>query len=123
MARVQAGVKLWEEGDLLEMGALVTESGESSVKWYECGSPQLITLYEILRETPGVYGTRFSGAGFRGNCIALIDPAQGEAIADAIHSRYPAAHPEIAAAYNIHFCNPDGNARVVALSSSMLAAR
>jgi galactokinase/galacturonokinase len=123
MERVQQGVKLWQQGDLHGMGQLVSASGESSVKWYECGSPQLITLYEILRETPGVYGTRFSGAGFRGNCIALIDPAQGEAIADALHSRYLAAHPEVAADYNIHFCFPDGNAGLITAAPSRLPAR
>jgi galactokinase/galacturonokinase len=114
MARVQEGQVAWQQGDLQNLGRLVNASGESSIKWYECGSPQLITLYEILRETPGVYGTRFSGAGFRGNCIALIDPAQGEAIAEAIHRRYPTAHPDVAESYSIHFCYPDGNASVVA---------
>ena len=114
MARVQEGVTAWQQGDIALLGNLVNASGESSVKWYECGSPQLISLYEILRATPGVYGTRFSGAGFRGNCIALIDPAQGEAIAEAVHRHYPLAHPDVAARYNIHFCNPDGNAGLVA---------
>lgn len=120
MARVQEGVTAWEQGDLPELGRLINESGESSIKWYECGSPQLITLYEILRDTPGVYGTRFSGAGFRGNCIALVDPAQGEAIAEAVHRRYPVAHPDVAERYSIHFCNPDGSAEVLTATSSAL---
>lgn len=123
MARVQNGVDAWQVGDLQALGRLVNESGESSVKWYECGSPQLITLYEILRETPGVYGTRFSGAGFRGNCIALIDPAQGEAIAETVHRRYPIVHADIAKQYNIHFCFPDGSAGVVPVSPSLQANR
>lgn len=123
MARVQEGVTAWQRGDLVALGNLVNASGESSIKWYECGSPQLITLYEILAATPGVYGTRFSGAGFRGNCIALIDPAQGEAIAEAIHRQYPTAHPEVAAKYNIHFCNPDGHAGVFANVPSLTMAR
>ena len=113
MARVHAGIAAWQQGDLARLGELVTESGESSIKWYECGSPQLVTLYEILRATPGVYGTRFSGAGFRGNCIALIDPAAGEAIAEAVHRRYPQTHPDIANRYSIHFCRPDGAAGLV----------
>jgi galacturonokinase len=117
MARVEQGVEAWQQGDLTSLGNLVNASGESSIQWYECGSPQLITLYEILRATPGVYGTRFSGAGFRGNCIALIDPAQGEAIAAAIHRTYPNAHPEVADQYNIHFCYPDGNATLLASSA------
>jgi galactokinase len=123
MARVDEGLGAWQQGDLHTLGRLVNASGASSIQWYECGSPQLISLYEILRETPGVYGTRFSGAGFRGNCIALIDPAQGEAIAEAIHRRYPALHSEVAASYSIHFCYPDGNAGVVAFNQHVPAAR
>jgi galactokinase len=123
MIRVQEGVNAWQEGDLPRLGNLVNASGESSVKWYECGSPELKTLYEILRATPGVYGTRFSGAGFRGNCIALIDPAQGEAIAEAVHRRYPNAHPDVAERYNIHFCFPDGNAGVVTSARSLMVNR
>ncbi len=110
MGRVRAGVDAWQAGDLARFGELVTASGDSSIRWYESGSPQLITLYEILAQTPGVYGTRFSGAGFRGNCIALIDPAYREPIAAAVHARYPGAHPEEAARYSIHFCRPDGRA-------------
>jgi galactokinase/galacturonokinase len=113
MARVAAGTQAWRTGDLETLGRLVSESGESSVKWYECGSPQLVTLYEVLRATPGVYGTRFSGAGFRGNCIALIDPAAGPAIAEAVHAQYPAAHPDMADAYSIHFCRADGPATAI----------
>ncbi len=113
--RVHDGVTAWRSGDLAHFGRLMNESGESSVKYYECGSPQLITLYEILRQTPGVYGARFSGAGFRGNCIALVDPAAGDSIAAAIHRRYPVAHPEVADRYSIHFCQPDGRAELCRL--------
>jgi galactokinase len=123
MSRVQEGLAAWQQGDMQSLGNLVNESGESSIKWYECGSPQLITLYEILRQTPGVYGTRFSGAGFRGNCIALIDPAYGDSIAETIHRHYPGTHPEVADRYNIHFCYPDGSAGVVAPTSSPLTVR
>ena len=113
MQRVTDGVHVWRAGDLSRFGRLMTESGESSVKYYECGSPQLITLYETLRDTPGVYGARFSGAGFRGNCIAMVDPAARDTIAEAIHRRYPVAHPAEADAYSIHFCRPDGKAVLV----------
>jgi galactokinase/galacturonokinase len=111
--RVIDGVEAWQAGDLQRFGQLMNESGESSIKYYECGSPQLITLYEILRETPGVYGTRFSGAGFRGNCIALIDPAARETIAEAIQRRYPLAHPQEAEIFSIHCCRTDGQAHLI----------
>jgi galactokinase/galacturonokinase len=100
---------------LQQFGQLVTESGESSIQQYQSGSPQLITLYEILRDTPGVYGTRFSGAGFRGCCIALTDPAARQTVAEAVHRRYPAEHPKEADIYSIHFCQPDGCAGLLPL--------
>jgi galactokinase len=113
MQRVIDGIEAWQHADLNRLGQLVSESGESSIKYYECGSPQLITLYEILRDIPGVYGARFSGAGFRGNCIALIDPAARETIAEAIHRHYPVEHPAEADIYSIHFCQPDGRAGLI----------
>ena len=91
MRRVSEGIAAWQAADIQRFGELVTQSGESSIKFYESGSPQLITLYELLRDTPGVYGTRFSGAGFRGSCIALVDPAARQDIAERVHTRYPAA--------------------------------
>jgi galactokinase len=112
MQRVADGVTAWRSGNLNHFGRLISESGESSIKYYECGCPQLITLYEILRDTPGVFGVRFSGAGFRGNCIALVDPAERETVAAAIQRRYPAAHPELAEAYRIDFCQSADQAQL-----------
>lgn len=56
------------------------ESGYSSVHNYESGCPELIKLYEIMTQTEGIYGGRFSGAGFKGCCMALIDPALAESV-------------------------------------------
>ena len=112
MERVESGMEAWRSGDLNRFGALMTASGESSIRNYECGSPPLITLYEILSEAPGVYGTRFSGAGFRGSCLALVDPEARQLVAETVHRRYPAAHPAQAGSYSIHFCGSDGSANV-----------
>jgi galactokinase len=113
MQRVSDGITAWQAGDLTRFGELVTQSGESSIKYYESGSRQLITLYEILNQTSGVYGTRFSGAGFRGSCIALVDPAARQNIAEAVHKRYPVRHTNEAEIYSIHFCQPDGQATLL----------
>lgn len=113
MGRVAQGEAAWTAGDIAAFGRLVNASGESSVKWYECGSPQLITLYETLRETRGVFGARFSGAGFRGSCIALVDPAAVDEIAAAVHEVYPARHADEATRYSMHVCEPDGHARLL----------
>ncbi len=88
-------------------------AGASSVYNYESGCPQLVTLYNILCDAPGVYGARFSGAGFRGCCIGLSDPAYREEIRAFIDARYPVAHPNAAERYSVHFCKSDGPARVL----------
>ena len=49
------------------------DSLDSSIRQYETGAPALIDLAAILNETPGVHGARFSGAGFRGCCVALVE--------------------------------------------------
>lgn len=113
ICRVRAGVEAWLAGDLEEMGALINESGASSVHNYESGCPHLVTLYSILRDCPGVYGARFSGGGFRGSCIGLVDPAYREEIKRTIAARYPVAHPDVADRYSIHFCKLDGPARLL----------
>lgn len=113
MYRVAKGEEAWRAGDIVRFGELMSESGASSIYNYESGCPQLITLYNILRETPGVYGTRFSGAGFRGSCLALIDPAASETIAQAVHRHYPQAHPAEAARYSLHLCQPGSKATLL----------
>ncbi|MBN1873154.1 MAG: GHMP kinase [Anaerolineae bacterium] len=111
--RVRAGVAAWRVGDVPQVGQLMRESGASSVYNYESGCPQLITLYNLLCECPGVYGARFSGGGFRGSCIGLSDPASREEILATLASRYPQIHPEVADTYSVHFCKSDGPARLL----------
>jgi len=113
MARVERGLAAWVAGDMNLFGECISASGASSIHQYECGCPQMITLYEILSETSGVYGTRFSGAGFRGNSIAIIDPAKREGIAEAVQRAYPDAHPEITDVYSVHYCHSGGPAQII----------
>jgi galactokinase len=109
-ARVDQGVSCWRNGNLREFGNLINASGLSSIRNYECGSPHLITIYELLSETEGVYGARFSGAGFRGSCIGLIDPAFEDSIIDRMEGKYPEKHTDIKHAFKIFTCNSDEGA-------------
>ena len=63
--RAEEGAEAWRKGDLETYGKLIFESGRSSIENYECGCPELITLYNIMTEAEGIYGGRFSGAGFK----------------------------------------------------------
>ena len=107
MERVRLGSEYWKAGDLEQYGRLIFESGESSVNNYECGCPELIRLYGILRETPGIYGGRFSGAGFKGCCMALVDPGRAEEILAAVEDQYLASFPELRGKYQGALCASD----------------
>ena len=101
MQRVREGVQAWRVGDLEGLGRLISASGASSINNYECGSEHLISIYDILNACPGVYGARFSGAGFRGCCIGPVDPNYEGIIIERIQSQYPQAHPDIQARYGV----------------------
>ena len=105
IARAEAGAEMWRKGDLDGYGRLVFASGKSSIENYECGCPELITLYQIMTETEGIYGGRFSGAGFKGCCMALIDPEKAEEIERTVTDRYLEAYPGLTGKYSFHLCD------------------
>lgn len=104
--RVRRGVELWEGGDLEEFGRIITESGRSSVKNYECGNRYLRTAYEVLCDSEGVIGARFSGAGFRGCSIGLLKQHPVDGLGPDILKRYLSAHPDMESKAEISFCRP-----------------
>ena len=103
--RVEAGAEAWRCGDIETFGRLSFESGYSSIHNWETGSPELIRLYEIMTQTDGIYGGRFSGAGFKGCCMALIDPAYESGILEKVEREYLAAFPKLAGKYSAHICH------------------
>ena len=111
--RVRQGVTAWETGNMKLFGKLSFDSCESSIHNYECGSPELIAIYDIMRTLPGVWGGRFSGAGFKGACVALIDPAYKDEIERQMTERYLAEFPEYEKTFKCYFVKPDDGARFV----------
>lgn len=102
--RVMRGAEAWRKGDIEAYGRLCFESGYSSIHNWETGSPELIKLYEIMTETEGIYGGRFSGAGFKGCCLALINPEYQESIVKTVTQKYLAAFPHLEGKYSVHIC-------------------
>lgn len=111
--RVRMGVTAWETGNLELFGRLSFESCQSSIENYECGSEELIAIYNIMRNTKGVYGGRFSGAGFKGACVALVNPAMKDEIRERITSEYLSQYPQYSSTFEMHFCKIDNGARFV----------
>lgn len=103
--RVEQGAEAWRNGDIEEYGRLSFESGKSSIDNWETGSPELIKLYELMTKTDGVYGGRFSGAGFKGCCMAIINPDKAEEISKSITRKYLEAFPHLKDKFSIHICH------------------
>ncbi len=103
--RVQESAEAWRRGDIEAFGRLSFESGRSSIYSWETGSPELKELYEIMTRTEGIYGGRFSGAGFKGCCMSLIDPMYREEILHKVTREYLAAFPELEGKYATCICH------------------
>jgi galactokinase/galacturonokinase len=111
--RVRKGVTAWESGNMELFGQLIKQSCESSIHNYECGSPELIAIYTILKNLEGVYGGRFSGAGFKGAVIALVDPAYKKEVEESITREYLAQYPEYKKTFGIYWVHSTDGARFV----------
>ena len=103
-ARVEAGAEAWRKGDIEEYGRLSFASGLSSIENWETGSPELKALYDIMTRTDGIYGGRFSGAGFKGCCMALIDPTFRDSILAKVEKEYLEVFPALRGKYMAAIC-------------------
>jgi galactokinase len=87
--RVLQTVTALRQSDLTKVGQLMNASHESLRADYEVSSPALDLMVETMRSAPGCYGARLTGAGFGGCAVALVAPAQAQAVADIIYEKYP----------------------------------
>ena len=110
---MREGTAAWRAGDLQRFGALMHASCESSMQNYETGSPELRRLQEILRATPGVLGSRFSGAGFGGSAVALVEADAGESARAEVEVAFRAAFPALASRARCFLARSDDGARVL----------
>ncbi len=102
MERVREGRKYWSEGDIENYGKLVFESGESSIINYECGCTETVELYSILHQSSGVLGARFSGAGFKGFVMAIVEKDKVDDVLEDVKRRYLTAFPHLSGKYEAY---------------------
>lgn len=102
--RVEEGVQAWKRGDIDAFGDAIRRSGESSINNWETGSEELKALSEIILRQDGVYGARFSGAGFKGCCMALFDPCYEESIERNVRDQYLRLFPVLSDKYLFCSC-------------------
>ena len=105
MQRVEEAVAAWKNGDIEKLGKISTASGNSSIYNFESGSNELKEIHEIMQRTDGIYGGRFSGAGFKGCCVALIDPAYKKSIKKEVTRQYLKKFPQYRDTFEIFYCH------------------
>lgn len=114
MERVEKGIGYWEKGDIEKFGELIKESGESSIKNYECGVIQTIEIHKILNSMEEIYGARFSGAGFGGSCIGILKKnCDRERIKKIIEEKYMRKFPDLKGRFKIIFAQHGLNPEIV----------
>ena len=94
IGRVDAGKQAWAGGDWDGFGRMMNQSCQSSIHLYESGSEPLVALQKIALQTDGVYGSRFSGGGYGGCLIMLVERVQAAAIQEQILQAYLQVYPE-----------------------------
>ena len=110
--RVEKGALAFKDGDIEEYGRLSFESGYSSIHNWQTGAIEQIKLYELMKHTKGIYGGRFSGAGFKGSCIALVDPNYTEEIIYDISKEYLKCFPNLENKYQAFICDTNDGVKV-----------
>ncbi|MCE7985506.1 MAG: mevalonate kinase [Caldilinea sp. CFX5] len=82
-ALVQAARQVIEQGDLTMLGQLFNRN-QAVLAQLGVSSPHLEQLITAARNADAL-GAKLSGGGRGGNMIALIDPAQAQAVTEALH--------------------------------------
>jgi galactokinase len=86
--RVLDAVGALRRGDLPLLGQLMNASHNSLRYDYEVTGPELDALAEAARQTPGVLGSRMTGAGFGGCTISLVRKDSIENFKESVAQKY-----------------------------------
>jgi len=90
-ARVLELADVLRSGDRGPLGGLLAASHESLVHDFEVSTPELDQLVASAVATPGVVGSRMTGAGFGGCTVSLLPVDGAEQVRDEVCRRYAEA--------------------------------
>lgn len=111
--RVADAKRVWEAGGWAEFGRIMNASCASSIEQYECGSEPMHFLQQRALNTQGVYGSRFSGGGYGGCLIMLVDSSLVEAVGESVLSDYLERYPEKAGIATVFVAQAEAAVRVL----------
>jgi galactokinase len=104
-ARVLQAKTALQEGNIAQVGALMTACHISLRDDYEVSAPELDKLVEAACEVDGCYGARLTGAGFGGCAIALAVPEAVGDLKQHITSVYESTFSRVPTVYVCHSAN------------------
>lgn len=94
----------WRHGDIDSVGRLFRQDGIALRDDYAISGPELETMCQIARTTPGVLGERMLGGGDKGAAGALVRADAVETLKTAVKENYPRRYPDLADKYAVHVC-------------------
>ena len=74
------------------------QAQEQTIKGY-------VSIKAVMTKTDGIYGGRFSGAGFKGCCMALINPDKEEEVLTKVSEAYLKEYPSLKRKYQAAICH------------------
>lgn len=89
--RVLSTIERLNQGNLAEVGRLMSASHASLRDDYEVSSHALDAMVEAMMSAPGCLGARLTGAGFGGCAVALVRRGYELGVRDAIFDQYAKA--------------------------------
>ena len=110
-ARVNNGLEAWCQGRIEAFSRLMSASCRSSMEQYECGSQAIHDLQQIVSQTEGVIGSRFSGGGFGGCVIGFVAASKAGEASRNIRTTYQTQHPEAADQMAVYLADSEDGVR------------
>ena len=89
--RVLEMAQALRSGDRAPLGELLAASHRSLAEDFEVSTPELDQLVAAALATPGVVGSRMTGAGFGGCTVSLVEVDRAEAVREEVCRRYAEA--------------------------------
>lgn len=108
--RVAEGAAAWAQGDVAAFGRLMDDSCRSSIEQYGSGHRATIALHNLMSGAPGVYGSRFSGGGYGGCVVGLVEGSQADEAAAFVLNEYRQQFPDQARDAAVYWAPNGGGA-------------
>lgn len=113
VARVEQGIRAWDNGNWNEFGNLMNESSKSALQNYENESIHSKVLFTLTSKYDGVYGAAVNGGGYGGCVVAFVKEDFSELAALELLATYTTNFPELREKAKAYFVKSDEGLRML----------